>query len=515
MQARAGREQLRRYWFAKLIAVVVFWGHVAAVQAMSIEPARIITAHEKNIYALTVAPDGQTVYTGSRDKTIKAWSVPQGEHLATFKGHQRQVNALAVSPDGTRLLSAGYDSTLRLWQLPEGEQIRKVQVKGAYDFDLDWDPQGRFVLVRAGRDLQLYSFPDLELQRSFKSDQGPEATVLGADGDLAVAAMTGKRLHAWDIETGALRLDSDAAPGRSEAVAASADGRYVAWGTQYHTRNQKKYPTVWIWEREQGNTVRPLEAITVSVQTLAFTPDGKAVLAGSNRHGNGVLLATDGSGVLSTLKGREDSGLEDVAVTPDGRYALAGTKNGALVIWDLASVDTSAAGAEEVAAASPVDQGGTKLEGMLLTGALYLRYGKYEEGWQSMDHARELELQGEGAILPAGVNKLTGKGWPRFTALVADKVRTYADKAERVHIENTIEAEHRARGEQAYAAGLVPLNGKDVMYLRYFDGSDTVYKFFPYARGRLTTLVLTIAGRVERLPNQAKALARSAMVGPE
>ncbi|ACV69629.1 WD40 repeat domain-containing protein [Desulfohalobium retbaense] len=499
---------------AAVLATLVLVGASAGLgQALTLDPLRVITAHEKNIYALAVAPDGETVYTGSRDKTIKAWSVPQGKHLATFKGHQRQVNALAASPDGTRLVSAGYDSILRLWQLPEGKQVRETRIKGAYDFDLDFDRRGRFVLVRAGRDLQLYSSPDLELQRSFDSDQGPEATVLGADGTLAVAAMTGKRLHAWDIETGALRLDSDAAPGRAAAVAASPDGRLVAWGTQAHVRSQKRSPTVWIWEPGQGETVRPLEAMTLTAQALAFTPDGKAVLAGSNRHGDGVLLAVDGSGVLATLTGREDDNLEDVAVTPDGRYALAGTKNGALVIWDLASVDTSATGAAEAAAATPVDQGGTKLEGMLLTGSLYLRFSS--EGWQSMDHARELELQGEGAVLPAGVNELTGKGWPRISALVSDTVRTYADKAERVRMENRIEAEHRVRGKQEYAAGLVPLNGKETMYLRYFDGSDTVYKFFPYARGRLTTLVLTIAGRVERLPNQAKALARSAMVGPE
>jgi WD40 repeat protein len=480
-----------------------------------LEPLHIIQAHKNNIYALAVAPDGKTVYTGSGDGTIKVWTIPEGKHLATLKDHERRVNALAISPDGTRLLSAGYDSTLRLWQLPEGEQIRKVRIKSVYDFGLDWDPQGRFVLVRAGRDLQLRSYPSLDLQRNFVAEQSVEAAVLGTNGALAVGAMSGRHLHAWDTATGDLRLDSDAAPGRSEAVAASADGRYVAWGTEYHTRNQKKYPTVWIWDIDQGDKIRPLEAITVSVQTLAFTPDGNALLAGSGWHGDAILLATDGSGVLAILKGRDDDILEDVAVTPDGHYAIAGTGDGMLLIWDISDLYLTGTATPEASAASPIDKGGKKLEGVILTGALYLRYGKYEKGWQSMDHARELELKGEGAILPAGVNELTGKGWPQITVLVADKVHTYGDKEERIQLENSIEAKHRHHFQHNYNAGLVPLNGKDTMYLRYFDGANTVYKFFPYRNGRLTTLVLTIAGDVEHLPNQAKALARSAMVGPE
>lgn len=521
---RKGQRKISHLWQCRLksgrfFAIALFGGLGMLLgsgwaQAASLKPLHIIEAHDRNIYALAVASDGKTVYTGSGDDTINVWTIPEGKHQATLKGHERQVNALAVSPDGTRLLSAGYDSTLRLWQLPEGNQIQKVRVKRAYDFGLDWDPQGRFVLVRAGRDLQLRSVSELEVVREFDTGQRPKASALTSGGTLAVAAVT-KRLLAWETHNSALRLDSDAAPGRSEAVAASADGRYVAWGTQYHTRNQKKYPTVWIWHINQGDKVRPLEAITVSVQTLAFTPDGNALLAGSGWHGDAILLATDGSGVLATLKGRDDDKLEDVAVTPDGHYAIAGTGAGMLLIWDISDLDLTGPATPEASAASPIDKGGKKLEGVILTGALYLRYGKYEEGWQSMEHAREMELQGEGAILPAGVNELTGKGWPRITALVADKVHTYGDKDERIQLENSIEAKHRRRFQNNYNAGLVPLNGKDTMYLRYFDGTDTVYKFFPYKKGRLTTLVLTIAGDVERLPNQAKALARSAMVGPE
>ena len=483
--------------------------------ALSLEPLKTTEAHKRNIYALAVAPDGKTVYTTGADGTIKAWSVPEGKLQMTWKADKRRVEALALSADGSRLLSAGYDSTLRLWQLPEGKQVQTAKIKGKYEFHMDFDPEIPFALVASGSDLHLRSLPDLKVTTTFSSKQRPADVTLAAEGSLAVAVESDQALRAWDTASGALRFESKAAPGRPQTVTSSADGKYVAWGTRAHTRNQKKSPTVWVWEVAQGDKVKPLKVISVSVQALAFTPDGKALLAGSDWHGDAILLATDGSGVLATLKGLDDDKLEDVAVTPDGKYALAGTSNGALLMWDISNLDLTGGATTEAAAASPIDKGGKKLEGVILTGALYLRYGKYEKGWRSMDHTRELELEGEGAILPAGVNELTGKGWPRITALVLNKIYTYKDSDERIQLENSIEAEHRDRFQHKYNAGLVPLNGKKTMYLRYFDGADTVYKFFPYKKGRLTTLVLSITGDVEHLPNQVKALARSAMVGPE
>jgi len=503
----------------KLFSIVLLIGlqlvfYSTSARALSLEPLHVIEAHDQHTYALAVAPDGKATYTAGGDGRIRAWSVPDGNPRMTLKAGKRRIEALALSADGSRLLSAGYDSTLRLWQVPEGKPVQAAEIKGTYEFHMEFDPNERFALVASGSDLHLRSLPDLKVINTFVSDQRPADVALATDGSLAVAVESDKTMRVWDTTTGALRFESTAAPGRPETVTASADGNYVAWGTRAYTRNQKKSPTVWIWDIEQGDKVRPLEAVTVTVQTLAFTPDGKGVLAGSPWHGDAILLATDGSGVLATLKGRADDKLEAVGVTPDGHYALAGTGDGMLLIWDISDLDLTRTGDPEAVAASPVDKGGGKLEGVILTGGLYLRYGK-SSGWRSMDHTRELELGGEGAVLPAGINKLTGKGWPRITVLVAEKVQTYADKDERIQLENGIEAEHRRRFQQDYTAGLAPINGKQVMYLRYFDSENTVYKFFPYARGRLTTLVLTIAGRVEHLPNVAKALARSSMVGPE
>ena len=57
--------------------------------------------------------------SASEDKTLKVWDVATGECVATLKGHSDRVNGVAISPDGRRVVSGSNDRTLKLWGLPE------------------------------------------------------------------------------------------------------------------------------------------------------------------------------------------------------------------------------------------------------------------------------------------------------------------------------------------------------------------------------------------------------------
>ena len=70
------------------------------------------------ITTICFSPDGQTVVSGSLDKTIRLWDPKTGEHLKTLIGHTDAVNSVAFSPDGKTLASGSSDGTILLWEVP-------------------------------------------------------------------------------------------------------------------------------------------------------------------------------------------------------------------------------------------------------------------------------------------------------------------------------------------------------------------------------------------------------------
>ncbi|CAI8598328.1 unnamed protein product [Vicia faba] len=58
---------------------------------------------------------GSLLYTGSGDRTIKAWSIKDGTLMCTMNGHKSVVSTLSVCDDV--LYSGSWDGTIRLWSL--------------------------------------------------------------------------------------------------------------------------------------------------------------------------------------------------------------------------------------------------------------------------------------------------------------------------------------------------------------------------------------------------------------
>ncbi|CAE6462884.1 unnamed protein product [Rhizoctonia solani] len=81
-----------------------------------------VKAHEKDINALDVAPNGRLVATGSQDKTAKVFEVGSSHDLTptgTLKGHKRGVWSVRFSPVERVIATGSGDKTVKLWSLDD------------------------------------------------------------------------------------------------------------------------------------------------------------------------------------------------------------------------------------------------------------------------------------------------------------------------------------------------------------------------------------------------------------
>lgn len=71
-----------------------------------------LTGHEGGVLTVDMSPDGNTIVTGSNDKTAQLWG-KDGTLLQTLS-HQDTVHRVAFSPIGDRIITGSLDGTLQV-----------------------------------------------------------------------------------------------------------------------------------------------------------------------------------------------------------------------------------------------------------------------------------------------------------------------------------------------------------------------------------------------------------------
>ncbi len=66
---------------------------------------------------ISFSPDGNMLACGYENRTVKLWSVPDGQEIAVFEGHTGYISSLSFSPNGELLVSRSRDFTVLLWDL--------------------------------------------------------------------------------------------------------------------------------------------------------------------------------------------------------------------------------------------------------------------------------------------------------------------------------------------------------------------------------------------------------------
>jgi translation initiation factor 3 subunit I len=69
-------------------------------------------------------PDGDLIFSVSKDQTICVWFAHNGERLGTYKGHQGAIWTVDVDPTSTVIATGSADNTIRLWEVKSGKLLK-------------------------------------------------------------------------------------------------------------------------------------------------------------------------------------------------------------------------------------------------------------------------------------------------------------------------------------------------------------------------------------------------------
>jgi WD40 repeat protein len=283
--------------------------------------------------ALAFSPDGATLAT--HGGALQLWDVKTGRQRGRDGGHVGDVIGLAFMPDGRTLISQGRDRTIRWWDLKSGKETRRTAC-------FPTTPAGCMVLSPDGRVLAygrgypgdvalLDAATGRELRRLPGHKYEVGALAFAADGKSLLTSSQDGIVTTWEVGTGRkvrdLRVSNVTmfpAVGLmgTAAVAQSDPGKRCAY--ELH-------------EIATGKVVHTLSlAAAPGLGPVALTPDRKRVIVGNDKGEVSVVEVATGkerlhfhaSGFVNWL----------IAVSPDGKTLAVGPypmTSREIGLWDL------------------------------------------------------------------------------------------------------------------------------------------------------------------------------------
>lgn len=339
---------------------------------------REFTGHDRPISSIAFSPDGKRLASAGEDRIICLWDIETGQHVGTFCGHTDRIQALAWHPQGHRLASAGWDTTARIWDVATFEPI--ILLNGHADlvttlaFNADgsrlacadsafaihiWNPDSgqdlhvmkahedeihclRFsrdgkLLASAGADRVIHLWdPNDGKLLSGRGNPILTQTSLAISPDVSRLFSTygGAGLRAWDVASAKVVFqpsDSD----HIQALAASADGRWLAGGRDTH---------ILLWDAKTGKHHKTLDGQAGQVTALAFSPDSVTLASSSDT--DGMVWLWNLSTCEPTLivpEAADNCIIKSLAFHPGGKllavggidWMATGGSDGAVRLWDL------------------------------------------------------------------------------------------------------------------------------------------------------------------------------------
>jgi WD40 repeat protein len=85
------------------------------------------SAHQNSVFTVRYSPDGNYLYSGSRDARLKVWDVQAGYLQVTeIVAHMYAINHLEFSPDGKHFVTCSMDKSIKVWDLEELKLLKVI-----------------------------------------------------------------------------------------------------------------------------------------------------------------------------------------------------------------------------------------------------------------------------------------------------------------------------------------------------------------------------------------------------
>ncbi len=271
---------------------------------------------------IAVSNGGNRILAGG-DHKLRIVDAVTGANIRTISGIPNSLNAVAFSPDAQRVIAGlghGSDAAtpdwgkIKMWDASSGQLLTTIRGHGGGVSKPAFKGVGAV---------------------AFSPDGTRVVTGGAADGTSTNAPIGNGKVRFWDPATGQLLRNVDAQYYDVTSLAFSRDGSLIATGSGYDPIVQGRLitsiQTLRIWEASTGRLLHSIGP-NAQVNAVAFSPDGRQVLSGSDD--NQLILWDSASGqVIRRFDGHSGS-ITAATFSADGARVLSASGDGTVRVWN-------------------------------------------------------------------------------------------------------------------------------------------------------------------------------------
>jgi WD40 repeat protein len=262
-------------------------------------PGLTLRGHVAPVLSARFSPRGDGIVTASIDRTARTWNSKTGAQVRSLReGHAYLASRALFFPKSRKLLTAGGDGTIRIWDLDKQAELR--------------------VLDRTGYRAAAAVSPDERLILTGSSD-------LLADGDRPHGAIV------WNADTGE--------PLQFLAGSHKAPVTCVAWSPVAErplVMTADDNGVFQLWHPDTGARLSPrIDQHGSPIVAAGFTKDGQSLITADASGQVFRWNVSDPAAIEKVHAYPHPSGVQSIALTPDGGHLLTGGADGRLRLFEV------------------------------------------------------------------------------------------------------------------------------------------------------------------------------------
>lgn len=250
--------------------------------------------------------------------------------------HDVLVEEVIFCPDGTSVLSSGWDRRVRMWNVREGDSEwgREVDVlpHDWHIYAITTTSDGEYLAAAGLRGFTVWRRSGTSSWRLLREELGEGFRCVAASPDRRTLALGGLdgTIHLWDIDT---LIEKEVLRGLSDDVKSvqfSPDGDFLA-ASSFKGEFQ-------LWKLGRGAQTRPLPHQIDRVQSFRFAPDNRTLaVARWGDQARDLALWDFQRGLERLHLAPNVLGINDLAISPDGRVLASADRDRSIRFWDMES----------------------------------------------------------------------------------------------------------------------------------------------------------------------------------